>query len=426
MTVHGTRPGWCSGPRLGAILIVLAMVVSACSSATGSNGGGRTILRVVMADDWATAPAMVDAVRSFEAEHEDVQVQIQGVPFPQMPEVVQTSIAADDPVDVAHWHAFAAAAEGLAQPIGDLWEGTLDPDEYIPGAVEDVTWAGQLYGVPLDTNAQVLMANPALLEDAGASMPSGDTVFGDVEAIARTVTSDDAGIKGIAVPDSAWFAYGWIRANGGELVHVGDDGSATFTLDAPEVVEALDFIGGLVAEGLAFPPSTRNVPNDAFALFRGSSAALHASGLWDVAALERSDIDWEPVVLPMPRGVDGSTTGTALGGSSLFVPTGVEDRELAFRFMVHLIDDERALRFAREEGRLPAQRDVFDDPFFDDPILRTVRMQLESAHAMKLIAFPEAQAAFVEAYEDILTGRASAREALTRAQRVAETSVGQG
>lgn len=405
------------------MLLALLLGAAGCGGTSDVSASSRSILRVVMADDWANAPAVVEAVRSFEADNPDVQVQVQGVAFPQIPEVVHTSIAAGDPVDVAHWHAFAAAADGMAQPIDDLWEGTLEPDDYIPGAIEDVTWEGRRYGVPLDTNALILMANPELLERHGLEAPNGPTTFGDIEEIARLVTSDDGSTRGLAVPDSAWFAYGWIRANGGELVHVADDGAVTFTLDAPEVVDALGFLGSLVAEGLAFPPVTRNVPNDAFALFRGGNTVLHASGTWDIAALQRSDDGWQPLVMSMPRGRDGSTVGTVLGGSSLFIPVDVEDRELAFRFMVHLTDDRWALRLAEEEGRLPAQRDVFDDPFFDRPELRTTFDQLGSAHAMKLIAFPEAQRAFVEAYEDILTGRAGAQEALTRAQRLAEASL---
>jgi ABC-type glycerol-3-phosphate transport system substrate-binding protein len=43
------------------------------------------------------------------------------------------------------------------------------PEDYLPGAVLDVTWDGQRYGVPLDVNALVLLANGDLLEAAGVS-----------------------------------------------------------------------------------------------------------------------------------------------------------------------------------------------------------------------------------------------------------------
>ncbi|MBW3665729.1 MAG: extracellular solute-binding protein [Actinobacteria bacterium] len=420
-----SAPGWIRATWVALGFGALLLASSACDGGTDTAQSSSTILRVVMADDWATVPAVVDAVRSFEREHPEVQVQVQGVSFAQVPDVVKTSIAADDPVHVAHWHAFAAAADGIAEPVGDLWEGTLRRNEYIPGAVDDVTWEGQLYGVPLDTNALVLMANPEILDQHGFEPTEEATTFDDIARIARAVTSEDGSVRGIAVPSSTWFAYGWIAANGGEIVEIGDDGSVTFGLDSPETIDALGFLGQLVAEGVAYPPASRNISHDAFELFRAGSTALHASGLWDIATLERAEQGWTPAVLPMPRGREGSSEGTALGGSSLFIPRGVEERELAFEFMVHLTADEHAVRLAKEEGRLPAQRDVFEDPHFEHPAFRTTLQQLEIATPMKLIAFPDAQRAFVEAWEDILTGRATAEEALQRAQGAAVRSLEQ-
>lgn len=407
------------GGRAWLTTAVCALLV-ACTG-VNDTAAERTTLNVVMADDWAGTAAITDAVRDFERAHEDVRVHVHGFPFSQIPDVIAARSETDDPIDLAHWHAFAAAGRELAEPIDDLWAAHLTEDEYFPGAVNTVVWDGRYYGVPLDVNALLLLANRDLLDQAGFNSAHEIVTFADVEAVSEAVT-DDGGVRGIALAHSSWATYGWIRANGGELVTIDDDGRASVTLDHPGVVEALDALGGLVERGIAFPPLGRDVVGDAFSLFRGGSTALHVTGTWDIASLEADPPPWRYEVVGMPRGPSAQGPGTALGGSSLFIPRGVDDRDLAFEFALHLTADDYALRYAQEEGRMPARPRVFEDEFFADPDYRTLARQLEAAAPMRLIAFPEADAAFSHAMEAILTGREDAATALGRAQRTAEAA----
>lgn len=401
----------------------VALMVGAAACASGDDvvdAGEEIVLRVLLADDWADTDPVVDAVRSFEADHPGVRVQLQGLAFPRIPDAVASGIETGEPHDVAQWHAFAAAALGVAEPMDDLWERDLDPADYLPGAVTDVTWTGQRYGVPLDTNATILLSNAELVSTAGAAGPPA--TFEEFRSLAAATTAEDGSVRGTVVSASSWTTYGWIRANGGEVVEIGDDGTPTFTLDSPAVIETLDFLGGLVEDGIAYPPFSRDVTTDAAALFQDGSTALLVSGTWDVASLGEV-VDWEPEVALLPRGDATGRGGSALGGSSLFVPKGAAHRELAFEFMVHLTRDEVALELAKTEGRLPARTAVFDDPFFETPEMRIVREQLDVAHPMLLIAYPEASQAFKEATEDVLARGADAATALRKAQDIAEASL---
>ena len=111
-----------------------------------------------------------------------------------------------------------------------------------------------------------------------------------------------------------------------------------------------------------------------------------------------------------------------MGGSSLFVAKGSTQRELAFGFMVHLISDRYAIRFAKEEGRLPVRERLFADPFFQDPELKVFLEQLKTARPETLSAFPEATKAFARAIDQAIREGRDAAEALGEAQRVAEAS----
>lgn len=413
-----------SGGRVArgvALAGAAVMLLGACGAPDGAISE-PVVLRVALADDWARLDAVIEAVRTFERDNPGTQVNLRGLPFSQIPDTVRASAEAGEAVDVAQWHAFAAGAQELAEPLDDLWAQHLTADEWLPGALDDVTWQGVRYGVPLDTNALLLLANPALLEERGVDLPAAGTTFADIERLTRAVTSDDGSVRGLALPASTWVAYGWARANGGELVDV-DGGEARVTLDAPEVVQALGFLGRLVREELVFPPPGRNVASEAFALFQAGHTALHLTGTWDILALSGRDLGWQPAVRPLPRGDPSTPRGTVLGGSSLYVPRGAPNHELAFQFMLQLTSDRMVQRYALEDGRLPARPRTFEAVASRRPEFRQALKLLHSASVMRLIAFPRAQAAFTKAVEDIFTGRVEARTALAEAQRIA-TGVG--
>ena len=404
---------------VGAVLVAVAMALLAAACSSDESSDAPTVLRIFMTDDWVTPP-FVDAVRDFERSRPDVRVEYEKFPISHMLDNVAAETRKGAPPDVVQAHAFSAAAQDLAQPVDDLWGKSISTDEFLPGAIDDVTWAGRLYGVPLDTNALFLIFNKKRFEAANVAPPSGRLTFDQFEAAARAVSA--AGQRALAIPTSSWWTYGWIKANGGEVVQVDDDGTVRLTLDAPEVVGALAFLSRLVKAELAFPPAAADSHSgDALSLFRSGTAATLASGTWDVALLEREpDPDRFDSSL-LPSGPSG-TGGTVMGGSSMFVPTGSTNRELAFEFMAHLVSDKYALRFAKEEGRLPVRPRVYEDPFFDSPGLATVVEQLPTASPFKLGAFPDAHDIFAASVDKILReGQDPAtvmKEAQERAQAV--------
>ena len=400
------------------LVIALLFCLAAAGVACGSDGPEQptTLLRVLMTDDWVTVP-FVDAVRSFEREHPTVRVVIEKGPISLLTDAVRAGISSGAPPDVVQGHAFSAAGQGLAQPLDDLWAAHLDEAEFFPGAVEDVIWAGHRYGVPLDTNALVLLYNAELLRQAGVAEPRPDMTFPEFEAMAKALTSADGQRRGFVVTNSTWWTYGWIKANGGETVEIAEDGRPSLHLDSPQVVQTVSFLSGLIQKGYAFPPRAADShTGDAVALFASGAAAIHASGSWDLVTLRRGLPNSDFRVALMPKG-PGGVPGSAMGGSSMWVPEGAEHRDLAFAFMTHLISDANAIRLAKEEGRLPVRPRVFEDPFFADPALRVFYEQLQSAHPPKLGAFDGPSEEFTTALEEVFRlGGAEPRKALGDAQ----------
>ena len=53
---------------------------------------------------------------------------------------------------------------------------------FLPGAIDDVTWAGRLYGVPLDTNALFLLYDTEQFKAANVTPPGEPFTFASFEA----------------------------------------------------------------------------------------------------------------------------------------------------------------------------------------------------------------------------------------------------
>jgi len=408
----------CKGP---AVLLSFFLLTAACAGGGGDAADQPpTRLRILMTDDWADRPAFLAAVADFEKRHRSVRVEIEDLPIRNMAAAVRAQVDQGEPPDVVQWHAYAAGAQGIAEPVDDLWERAgIERAEFFPGAVADVEWNGSLYGLPLDINALVLFYRPEAFDAAGVEPPGDNTTFGDLERYGPLLTSPDGSRRVIALANSYWAAYGWIRANGGELVTL-EAGEPRFTLDSTENIETLAFLSRMVRQGYAFAPAGATSSADTLALFRSGSAAIHASGSWDLARLDKEALGSIYGAALMPKGTTGRTEGTVTGGSSLFVPRGSTNRELAFELMRTVISDEHALRLAREEGRLPVRPQVYSDPFFEDPTLQVVLRQLDTAHPLLIEAFPDAADAWDNAFTDVIRGGADPATALGAAQARAE------
>jgi multiple sugar transport system substrate-binding protein len=411
--------------RLAAVagLLALALAATACSDAEST--GPTTVLRVLMTDDWVTAP-FVDAVREFERTHPRVRIDIDKAHISRMEDVVRAGISSGAPPDVVQGHAHSGAGQHLAQQVDDLWrKHGIQASDYLPGSVEDVTWGGRLYGLPLDSNAMALLYNVERFRAAGIDPPNRAMTFGDFERMAQALTSADGSRRALIVPVDSWVTYGWIKANGGELLRVGQDQRPQFTLDDPSVVDTIAYLDRLVDAGWAFGPVvTEARSTDAYALFKSGAVAMYASGSWDLVRILKEEPNGQFGVALMPRGLTGNTQGTAMGGSSLWIPRGSKHRELAFEFMLLLTSDPYALRFAKEEGRLPVRPRLFSDPYFTSGPLNVFVQQLATAHPPKLGAMHDASEAFTQALVEVLRQNADPAASLKQAQARAVASLG--
>lgn len=372
-------------PARTLALVLAAILAVGCATATGTDEATPSTLTVMLADDWASSPAVVDAVTRFEEEH-DVRVVVRPVTFSQLEEFMIADRTGPREVDVSQWHAFAAGALEFALPVTERFAATYSEGTFVPGAMEDVTWDDQVYGVPLDVNAVVLIVNTDLLASFGHDLDDLSSWDG-LRAVAESAAEHDVRLTHLAV--STWSTLAWLRANGGRWFEL-EDGRPRMTFDSQPVIETMEFLAGLTADDgrLAYVADSIDTDADAYPLFHDQQTLVLASGTWDVARLVEDDPGFDWTVLPMPQGPSAQGPGTVLGGSSLYVTQHAGDPALAWEFATHMVEPSNAIRYAKEHGRLPGRTDVLSDPFFDDQRYQVAVDQLPHASPMRLVVYP--------------------------------------
>ncbi|MET8157848.1 extracellular solute-binding protein [Sphaerisporangium sp. NPDC005289] len=237
-----------------ATVAVMAAALAACGgvgaktggAAGGGRGGGSGTLTTMgfgLPDEIATV--RVDA---FKKAHPDTTVQINQGQFDE--QAFLSAVAAGDPPDVVYMpreRIGGYAARGAIQPLDTCVSTQKIPTgDYYPAAQQQVRYAGKWYGIPEFYNSIILLVNDKAAKDAGVDPASIDT--SDWDGLARLATkmtkSSGGKIERFGFyPKLPEFLPLWAKANGADLLS--PDGR-TAHLDDPKVVEALDYVSGLV------------------------------------------------------------------------------------------------------------------------------------------------------------------------------------
>lgn len=414
----------------GLLLLTLTTILAACSDATPTpttsalatlpNNSQYPVpinpqvakeppftLKVLLAEDYYNQPPLVDLVKEFQQAYPNIKIAVDHTDWGNIPDKVKSSINFGQPPDVAHQHAFALGAQGYAEPVDDLWQQWGASSQFLPAALEDVTWNGKKYGVPLDINCTFLIYNKALFDAAKLPYPTNSYTYTQLMADAKKLTDASKEQFGVAFNNGVWNMFGHLVSNGGELL-TNANNKLTAQINSPANVQMMQLIYSAINVDKVAPrlPISLNGA-DPVNLFEQGKLAMFFSGPWDLQDIQQKapDIYSQLGTATMPRGMDGQAMGSVQGGGSLFVPKGSQHREAAFEFMKWAASSEYQLRLAKEMSRYPVISSVYQNAFFtDQTLLQPFFQQLQTAHSYTLQAYPEAELSWEQAIYSIMSG----------------------
>ncbi len=273
--------------------------------------------------------------------------------------VLFASGEAPDVIRMEYQRGFPFAKEGLLRPIDDLIAS--DPNfvesDFFPVSLEAHRVDGRQYGVPREAQPFTLFVNRTAVSEAGLGFPDHDWDIREFEDIVRrTVRTDHSGKT---------LHYGWqltvtetrlppfIHAFGGRILN--EDRTA-FVLDAPEVIDALQFMQDLSVNHGAIGGN-----------FQQGTATFELSGPWAVPGYRNAiqdSFEWD--ILPVPQGPGGR--GTTLGSDAYYISNQSRNPELAWRFITFITSAESLARLSETGALVPSRRDVAFDLVFGTPV----------------------------------------------------------
>ncbi len=350
--------------RMLTACLTIALPLTACSggdAGTDSGGGEEgTSITFVGADPAETFTPLIEA---FEAEHPDIAVEYQNVPFDQFNSVIQQRVGGKDPgIDVMYVDAGAVgytASRGWLEDLSEFQDTATE--QSLPAAVEGNVVDDALYALPMWTSSQYLYYNPAALEAAGAPVPSADP--------AQRITWEQIVESGRAA-QAAGTEWGLLfdqtdryyqlqalteSAGGGS----GATGEDLLTADVTNEgwLKAMTFYAGLFQDGV----SPRGVETEQMvSLFAAGKAAYFVGGPWSAGVILEENPDLTFGVAPHPA-FEGGTVAMPTGSWSLGVSSASDEKEAAKQFVEFASLDPEGNAAAVEEIIIPpTNQSAFD------------------------------------------------------------------
>jgi multiple sugar transport system substrate-binding protein len=442
--------------RWSAVLTTVALATTACAQGTGS-GSSTGADYDSEAKYKGTLTSMgfseVDEIATTRLNRAEQSLGGASVKLTEGELDIQqflSSVAAGEPSDVIYTmrdQIGTFASKGAIMPLTDCIEGeNIDTSMFQQAALDQVTFGGEIYGIPEFSMVQIMQANSKLLDQAGLTLDDvNGSDWAGVTSAAKKLQATKGGELSVLGYDSKLpeFFPLWVRANGGDLLS--DDGR-TAQINSPEAVEALEFAVNIydLQGGFANVKALRD-STDFFG--EGNQFATGELGAmpmenWYVDVLLDVSPD-APVAFDSFRDKQGKplafTTGQAWA-----IPTGSKHPEAACRFAKTMTSVSswtaaaKARLQARSKDGKPFTGTLTANTVADEKIRAMTEGAAEpwssgvdaiyeaNENAFALPASP-ADAEFKEAWESavnrVLNGQQEPQEALDQAQQEAQSAL---
>lgn len=286
----------------------------------------------------------------------DVDVVIDQVPSNGVSDMSQIITAvrggtAPDLWWMDRFNAVQNASIGLLEPIGPIiekYEGVSTKEftaQWIQFAVDELTYNGELYGLPTSTDARGLMYNEDVLRDAGVDLglfdPEQHTVTWDELADAcEKMTKKDSRGNYERFGFAPWLSEGWPYTWGfgfGAEAYDNKSSQVSLNSDAWKSVYELykdwtDTYPYATVDAFFATYQPPNAPPSQTAMFSGR-LGIDTTGPWQIQGNEKYAPDLPLKFTWLPVAAEGDPHYTWSGGQSLVIPKGTTITENLWQYL---------------------------------------------------------------------------------------------
>ena len=257
--------------KIIALLLVLAMALSLAACGTKAEAGKTTVTMIAAQYGNETANWWADFEKKFEAANENIDLVVDVVSWNDIYTVVNTRIANGEQPDLLNIDGFADyQADGLLLPASE-WVSEETYAKFFPSFLDQSVVDGVVWAVPDLASARALYYNADILAAAGVEVP---TTWDELRAACEAIKASNPdvypwGVDMTTDEGQACFAY-YAWNNGGDFV----DAEGNWVLNSAENAEAVNFIVGMVNDGLTNSSPTTETRYDLQEMFAAGKVAM--------------------------------------------------------------------------------------------------------------------------------------------------------
>lgn len=179
--------------RIAAGVVALGLALTGCSGAspqqTRTNEQGQQVVRFAWWGNDTRNRMTSEVIAAFERANPDIKVQAEPGEWSGYWDKLATQVAANDAPDVIQMDDKYIAEYGKRRALLDLGKVTINTGSFMEGTVDIGRVDNTLYGINAGLNTPVLLANPAVLQQAGVAVPDDKTwTWDDLASIAKQVS----------------------------------------------------------------------------------------------------------------------------------------------------------------------------------------------------------------------------------------------
>jgi multiple sugar transport system substrate-binding protein len=283
---------------------------------------------------------------------------------------------------------------------------------------------GTSYGVPWYVETRVLYYRKDLAEKAGWT--KAPQSWEELHQFAKDMEEKADAEYGLSLQPGqtgSWqtvLPFAW--SNGASIT---DEGGENYTIDSPEMAEALDHYASYFDEGLA--PTRLLDPGELESGFADGTYGAFISGPWHTGLVEDAGVTQdEYAVAPLP-GKDSLPGTSFVGGGDLAVFQDSDNADAAWKYVQWLSEPETQQAFYETVGDLPAVTEAWESgKLATDPQLQVFGEQLKTTEAPPAVPTWEQVAAQIDSLvEQVTKGEMPVDEAVAEMQSKA-SSIGTG
>lgn len=415
--------------NIHAVILGLAAIVVVTGLARTVLTGGISVSNKTEITFWNgfTGPdgiVMLGMIDKFNALNPDVHVTMQRIPWATY--YNKLTVAGSDGRGPA---VFIIHADGLLRyrragfmaDAGPIFEGpdAVDPKDYDPFVLKQVTYKGKLLGCPLDLHPNGMFLDADMLKAAGIVDAEGnakppktkDEFIAAMKAMMKEKGADK--LWGYSFTDPGSNFRSLMAQFDGQFL----DSKGNAALNSPQNLQALTFMDELTKQKLV-PPPTNGL---GWLGYRQQKVGMVWDGVFMLGDLKRvNTFKYLGAMIP----TIGNHPGTTVNSHVMCLRTGLNDKEhdAAVRFIKYI--SKHSIEWA-DAGQIPARLSIRNDPLF-----ATMQVQHAFAEQVPYMQYPPHSPVNVEivtaigfAVDQVVRQLKTPKDALDAAQKTAQEAI---